>query len=76
MTGIPAPAVGEFVRWRKPGPVILQIERVGPQAFAEDGWWVQAGGLRFIVIRAPEDGIEWERMEPVPPPWERKGGKP
>ena len=56
------PQIGEQVRYGKPGPVILTIERVGVYAYPHDAWNVVAGGIAMLVRADGEDGIPWQRV--------------
>jgi hypothetical protein len=56
------PQIGEQVRYGKPGPVLLTIERVGVYQFPQDAWNVVAGGIPMLVRRDGEDGIPWQRL--------------
>ena len=54
------PHPGEFVCWRKPGPVVLHIERVGPWDLERIGWRVVlAGGLPAVIRYEPDEGVDW-----------------
>lgn len=56
------PQIGEQVRYGKPGPVVLTVERVGVYEYTKDAWNVVAGGMPILVRRDGEDGIPWLRL--------------
>ena len=57
-----APKIGDCVRWGKPGPVIVHVERVGVYVYPQDAWNVVAGGVPILVRADGEDGIPWVRF--------------